>query len=98
MEENMVNMNMKILDVIHAVLDYRAYITSDNIVTNIIDMSKFDKDKLTFEYYCSLPLPDGMNKNHSDFQRILNYKNWERLTELDNTEEKDLCRYVWKIE
>jgi hypothetical protein len=88
---------MEILNVIHAVLDYREYIIYDNRVTKKFDPSVFDTDKEAFKYYCSLPLPEGMKANYSDFNRILAYKNWDKLGVLDRTEEKVLCNYEWKV-
>lgn len=90
-----VEMNKEILDVVNAVINYGRFIISNNY---IIPTENFDHIKKMEEYYKSLPLPEGMNKNNSDFERILDlgwYSNKE-LESLNNTNYSDLHYTSWK--
>lgn len=94
----MIRMNTKILNVIHAVLDYKRYIISENRVKKNLSMQMFDAEEVAKAYYCSLPLPEGMDRNNLDFDRVLSFERdgGINLYTLDNAEEKDLCNYIWK--
>lgn len=94
----MIRMNTKILNVIHAVLDYKRYIISENRVKKNLSMQMFDAEELAKTYYFSLPLPDGMKRNNIDFDTILSFERdgGINLYTLDHTEERDLCNYIWK--
>lgn len=61
-------------------------------------MQMFDAEELTKAYYCSLPLPKGMERNNIDFDRILSFERdgGINLYTLDHTEEGNLCNYNWK--
>lgn len=89
----MVEMNIDILNVINAVLDYKKFIVSNNYV---IPKEGFNWFMETEAYYHSLPLPDGMKRNRSDFERILGYNQIEILHKLNNTNYSDLHYEVWK--
>lgn len=94
----MVEMTKEILNVIHAVLDYKKFIISENRVKKTISMQMFDTEELVKAYYCSLPLPAGMERNNIDFDRILSFERdgGINLYTLDHTEERNLCNYNWK--
>lgn len=89
----MVMMNKEILDVINSVIDYKKFICSHNAV---IPKENFDWFTETEKYYHSLLLPEGMNKNRNDFERILRYANTEDLDRLNNTNYSDLHYTAWK--
>lgn len=89
----MVEMNINILNVINAVLDYKKFIVSNNFV---MPREDFDWFMETEAYYHSLPLPDGMGKNRNDFERILEYANTEILNRLNNTNYSNLRYEIWK--
>lgn len=95
-EKNIVYMNMEILNVIHLILDYSRYLKSENLVKQEKDFNWYEKTK---EYYNKLELPQGMNHNNSDFEKILDYgrsqKAMDLLTEMDNTEETYLNKFKW---
>lgn len=89
-----IRMNMDILYVINAVLDYKKFIVSDSWVKKT---EKFDWYQKTKDYYFSLPLPEGMRKNLLDFNLILRYNsNSSYLDKLNNTEPEDLKDYIWR--
>ena len=86
-------MSSEILNIIHAVLDYKRFVLSNNMVFHKIG---FDQYKETREYYNTLPLPDGLKHNHLDFERILNYEHdAEKLHILNSTETCDLSQYYF---
>jgi hypothetical protein len=96
MRNDKIEMNMEILNVIHAVLDYTRFISSDNRIKNNKD---FDWYKTAEDYYRSLTLPDGMNHNIADFERVLTYSCPSMkalLKEIDDTEENKLNKFAWK--
>lgn len=94
----MVEMTKEILDVIHAVLDYKKFVISENRVKKTLSMQMFDAEELAMAYYCSLPLPVGMERNNIDFDRILSFERdgGISLYTLDHTEERNLHNYIWK--
>lgn len=85
----------EILDIINAVLDYKKFITSHNYV---VPKEDFDWFSDTEKYYHSLPLPEGMEKNRYDFERILDYGRGfaEKLEMLNRTNYSDLHYHKWK--
>lgn len=89
----MVKMNIDILNVINAVLDYKKFIVSNNYVVPKEDFNWFMEAEA---YYHSLPLPYGMGRNRSDFERILGYDNTDILNRLNNTNYSDLHYKTWK--
>lgn len=89
----MVEMNIDILNVINAVLDYKKFIVSNNYV---VPKEGFNWFMETEAYYHSLPLPDGMGTNRNDFERILGYDNTDILKRLNNTNYSDLHYEIWK--
>lgn len=94
----MVKMTKEILNVIHAVLDYKKFIISENRVKKTLSMQMFDAEELAKAYYWSLPLPTGMERNNIDFDRILSFERdgGINLYTLDRAEERDLYNYIWK--
>lgn len=88
----MKKMNMEILNVINAVLDYKRFIVSDN---RIAPREKFDWFAEIEKYYYSLPLPEEMARNRTGLERILTYANTEMLEKLCNAETEDLGDYFW---
>lgn len=94
----MIRMNKEILNVIHAVLDYKKFVISENRVKKTLSMQMFDAEELAKAYYCSLPLLEGMDRNNIDFDRILSFERdgGINLYTLDHTEERNLWDYIWK--
>jgi hypothetical protein len=92
-----IEMNKEILDVILAVLAYKEYVYRHN---NIISEDDFDWYRKTEKYYYSLPLPDGMKKNISDFEAILSYGSSKcgkgLLKTLCSVEPAKLNEYNWR--
>lgn len=87
-------MNIKILDVILATLAYKNYVIANNYVS---PKQNFDWYNETKQYYNSLNLPNGMSKNNTDFESILDYgRNQELLSKLMATNLEDLNKYYWK--
>ena len=60
-------MTPQILNVIHAVRDYRRWIVSHNFVCPKAGFNWYEQ---TENYFASLNLPDGMKKNRRDLERI----------------------------
>lgn len=92
-----VYLNREILEVCHAVLNYKKFIVSDNRVTKRIPMEKFDFDKMAEKYFYSLELPEGMRKNRMTFERIdrLGLVNKSELEEWNNCTRSELSKYVF---
>ena len=65
-----VYLNREILEVCHAVLNYKKFIVSDNRVTKRVPMEKFDFYEMAEKYFYSLDLPEGLRKNRMTFERI----------------------------
>lgn len=83
-----IKMSIELLNVICAVLDYRRFISSNQMV---FKNDNYDWFAETERYFNTLPLPDGMTHNRITFERILGYgANTERLNKLNNTEYCDL--------
>ena len=94
---NSVSMSKEILDVINAVVDYGRFVMSHNCV---VPQDGFDQYALMEKYYHSLPLPEGMAKNRTDFERILQI-GWysdNELKLLNNFEQKELSSVNWKFD
>jgi hypothetical protein len=89
-----IKMNIEILNVICAVLDYKRFICSNNMVYLENDFDWYEETK---KYYNLLPLPEGMKTNNDDFVRALSYMNREdELLTLQNTDYEELGQYYWK--
>lgn len=90
-------LNREILEVCHAVLNYKKFIVSDNRVTKKVPMNEFDFDKMTENYFYSLNLPDGMKKNRNTYERIdrLGLINKTELNEWDSCTMSELSKYVF---
>lgn len=83
-----IRMSIEILNIIHAVLDYRRFICSHNMITK---EDGFDAFAETEKYYKTLPLPKELHHNRADFEKILSYTNQQdKLDRLDNTAYSDL--------
>lgn len=92
-----INMDIEILNVIHAVLDYKRFLQSYHVM--MLGNKQYDTEKVAQNFYYNLEnLPTGMQKNRADFNRILDYEscNRKRLKELDSKELSQLEHYVWK--
>lgn len=83
-------MSEAMLNIIHAVLAYKAFTYCQNCV---VPKEKFDWYDETKKYYYSLPLPVKMKKNQDHFNTILRYENTEELRRLDQTNYKELGNY-----
>lgn len=82
------------LDIINAVISYGKFIRNHR---RIFPMENFDCIDEMEKYYKSLPLPEGMKKNHADFERILGI-GWyddKELYRLNNIGDSDLCYECW---
>lgn len=92
-----IKMNVEILNVINAVVNYGRYLYSHYAVTNTHGLN-FDYFAEMEKYYYSLPLPDGMSPTHEDFKKILQI-GWytsHTLERLNNTSYNDLSSHFWK--
>lgn len=88
-------MTKEVLNIIHAVLDYRKFICSQNMLKQF-HVDNFDWFEETKNYYCSLDLPEGMIHNRTHLESILSYQTrggMEKLDKMDNTESEDLCNF-----
>ena len=83
------SMNEQILNVINAVIDYRRFICSNNM---IFQNKNFDWYEETKKYFFSLPLPDGMKHNRECFNKILCIDK-KTLDKLNSTESEELDCY-----
>lgn len=91
-------MTVEILNVIHAVLNYKQFICSQNKLYQF-HKDDFDWFSETEKYYQSLILPYGMSGNRIEFEKILLYGSSKigrgELDKLDNIEESELCNFEW---
>jgi hypothetical protein len=97
MRTESVKMTPEILNIIHAVLDYKHFIISEN---RVMKKDDFDWYESTFKYFISLPLPEGMCGNKMSFERVLSYEfkcATDLLNKLDNTEQNMLDEYYWSF-
>lgn len=84
-------MNADILNVILAVKAYRNFKYNDNIARGIHLEDLYDEQ---WKYYCSLPLPDGMQKNNKHFNYVLLISQDCKLVDmLCSCEEDELSKY-----
>lgn len=81
-------MSAEILNVIHAVLDLKRFVNSNNYIYPKDMKDPYEEAEI---YYMNLPLPEGLMHNIIDFERILSYgKDKNRLAYLDSLEETEL--------
>lgn len=88
-------MTEEILNIIHAVLDYKKFICSQNRLKQFHE-DNFDWFTETEKYYHSLDLPEGIKYHRSYLEAILSYQTkggMDKLDKMDNTEPEDLCNY-----
>lgn len=88
----MMKMTSHALNVIHAVLDYKRFICSQNMLDQF-HRDDFDWFAETEKYYYSLDLPEGMPKNRTALETILSYQTGsgqEKINRMDNTETENL--------
>lgn len=90
-----ISMNESILNVINAVVDYGRFIYTNNLV---VKDPAFNGLGQMEQYYFSLPLPDGMNKNEEDFETILaiGWYSGRELEKLNTIKFHELEKYNWK--
>ena len=92
----MIKMTMEILNIINAVVDYKKFICSHNM---IINKDGFDWFSETEKYFNSLPLPENINHSRIVFERILKYATERQMIEqlkiLNNTEINELNKYTF---
>lgn len=88
-------MTEEILNIIHAVLDYKKFICSQNRIKQF-HKDNFDWFAETEKYYCSLELSEGMKHHRSYLEAILSYQTrggMDKLNKMDSTEPEDLCNF-----
>lgn len=85
-------MTQEILHVINAVRDYQRFIIHHDSIVKDPNFNWFSK---TIDYYYSLPLPDGLETNMEDFNRIINFDP-HILQKLNQTNYSDLHYTNWK--
>lgn len=84
-----IKFNEEVLNVMHAVKDYKRFIISNNY---IIKDKNFDWYTQTEKYYNSLPLPTGLNTSTACFNAVLHYPK-EVLKEIDSTTFENLHNF-----
>lgn len=89
----MIMMNENILNVINAVLAYKNLMICES---HLYKDKNFDWYKKTQDYYYSLSLPEGLNKNIMDFERILRLYESNSLEKWNNTIIEELSQFIWK--
>ena len=92
-----VYLNRDILEVCHAVLNYKKFIVSDNRVTKKVPIENFDFDKMTEEYFYSLELPEGLKKNRITYERIdrLGLINKSELEKWNHCTRSELSQFIF---
>lgn len=89
-----VEMNMKILTVLDTVYHYKHYRSG---LAELQPELKINWYEDTRKFYFGLDLPEGLNKNEFDFDRVMQfcpdvepYRTWM------NTNEDELKKFNWK--
>lgn len=90
----MIKLNSEILEVLCIVYHYKHY---RGAMASLYPEQKINWYEDTRKFYFSLDLPDGLNKNEIDFNRVMDfspdakpYKQWME------TNEDELDKFVWK--
>lgn len=90
----MIKLNSGILEVLCMVYHYKHYRSA---MASLYPEQKINWYEDTRKFYFSLDLPDGLNKNEIDFDRVMDfspeakpYKQWME------TNEDELDKFVWK--
>lgn len=84
-------MNEQILNIINAVVDYKKFIISNNM---IFQNKEFNWYRETEKYFFSLPLPDGMKHSKYFFEKILAIDK-KTLDAFNSTESEKLSKYYF---
>ena len=84
-------MNEQILNILNAVVDYKKFIISNNM---IFQNKEFDWYRETEKYFSSLPLPDGMKHSKYFFEKILAIDG-KTLDKFNSTESEELSKYYF---
>ncbi len=85
-------MTKQTLNIIHAVRDYKRWTVSNNMAEPREDFDWYNETKT---YYFSFKLPEDMEANYSDFERILQLPQYT-LDYWDGMEEEELKKEKWK--
>lgn len=89
-----INLNAKILCVLCMVHHYKYYRSE---MASLYPEQKINWYEDTRKFYFGLDLPEGLNKNEIDFERVMQfhpdskpYKDWMEINE------DELDKFVWK--
>lgn len=89
-----IGMSKEILNIINVVLDYKKFLSSYHY--KMLKDMDFDVIEKAEEFYYSLDLPNGMNKNKIDFETILSYGISGHINKLNLLQVNELKKENWK--
>lgn len=91
----MIKLNSEILDVLCMVYHYKHY---RSIMASLYPKQKINWCEDTRKFYFGLDLPDGLNKNEVDFDRVMQFcPDFKPYKEWMETNEDELDKFIWKI-
>ena len=89
-----IKMNTKILNVLDTVYHFKHYRRGLALLQPELKINWYED---TREFYFNLELPEGLNKNESDFSYVMSFcPNVEPYRTWMNTNEDELKNYNWK--
>lgn len=89
-----IQFNKDVLNTIHAVRDYRRFLSSYHVM--LLGNNQFDKDAEAEKFFNSLPITGGIPKSKAGYEAIICYPQ-SKLDKLNEVEYKDLCNYEFGI-
>lgn len=85
-----INFNKELLNTIHAVRDYRRFLSSYHV--HLLGEDQFDKDAEAEKFFYSLPITGGLPKSKACYEAITSYPTGS-LNWIDSILEDDLKNY-----
>lgn len=85
-----IKFNKEILNTIHAVRDYRRFLSSYHI--HLLNNSQFDKDVEAEKFFYNLPITGGLPKSKACYEAIISYPKGS-LEWIDSVLENELQNY-----
>jgi len=89
-----IQFNKETLNTIHAVRDYKRFLSSYHVM--LLGNDQFDKDAEAEKFFNNLPITGGIPKSNVGYEAIVCYPQLI-LDELDKVEYKDLGNYNFGI-
>ncbi len=89
-----IKLNMKILTILCMVHHYKYYRAE---YSRLYPEQKINWYEDTKKFYMGLDLPEGLNKNNIDFERVMQFHpDSKSYSEWMETNEEELNKFIWK--